>query len=209
MERAAYLKPELKGGSMTFFPILETLQGDLTSFIPNNIVSMTDGQIFFNSALFYKGIKPAIDFGLSVSRIGTKAQWDAMKSLSKDFRLEYLRYQELLRMTQIQSTGLSEEAQQRIKKGELITQLISQDKNSPIPLEGQVIYLFALELGMLNTLPILGIKKFKTEILDFVKNKNPGVIEAITTTHKLTEENKEQLGEILLEFIEQLELVEE
>jgi len=193
---------------MTFFPILETLQGDLTAFIPNNIVSMTDGQIFFNSALFYKGVKPAIDFGLSVSRIGTKAQWDAIRNLSKDFRLEYLRYQELLRMTQIQSTGLSEEAQARLKKGELITQLISQDKNKPIPLEGQVIYLFALSLGMLDTLPSSSITKFKDEVLQFTKEKNSELIKEIVSTHTLTDNNKEQLGEVLLEYIEQLELVE-
>lgn len=204
MERAAYLKPELKGGSMTFFPIIETLQGDLTSFIPNNIVSMTDGQILFSSALFYKGIKPAIDFGLSVSRIGNKAQWPAMRKLSKDLRLEYLQYQELLQMTRLRATGLSEDAQARLKKGELITQLIRQDRYRPVPLEGQIIYLFALNLGMLDTLSGSGIKNFKNKILQFAKDKNPGLIEAISSTKTLTEDNEEQLGEVLLEFFEQL-----
>jgi len=204
MERAAYLKPELKGGSMTFFPIIETLQGDLTSFIPNNTVSMTDGQILFSSALFYKGIKPAIDFGLSVSRIGNKAQWPAMRKLSKDFRLEYLQYQELLQITRLRATGLSEDAQARLKKGELITELIGQDRYCPIPLEGQIIYLFALNLGMLDTLSSSGIKRFKNEIFQFVKGKNPGLIEEMTSTHTLTEDNEEQLGGVLLEFFEQL-----
>lgn len=204
MERAAYLSPELKGGSMTFFPIIETLQGDLTSYIPNNIISMTDGQIYFNSALFYKGIKPAIDFGLSVSRIGNKAQWPAMRRFSKDLRLEYLQYQELLQMTRLRATGLSEEAQARLKRGELITQLIGQNKYQPVPLEGQVIYLFALNLGMLDTLSGAGIKRFKDEILGFVKDRNPGLIEAVSSTHTLTEENEKQLGEALLEFFEQI-----
>jgi len=204
MERAAYLKPELKGGSMTFFPIIETLQGDLTSYIPNNIVSMTDGQILFSSALFYKGIKPAIDFGLSVSRIGNKAQWPAMRKLSKDLRLEYLQYQELLQITRLRATGLSEDAQARLKKGELITKLIGQDRYRPVPLEGQIIYLFALNLGMLDTLSSSGIKKFKDEVFQFVKDKNPGLIEAISSTHTLTEDNEERLGEVLLEFFEQL-----
>jgi len=203
MERAAYLKPELKGGSMTFFPILETLQGDLTAFIPNNIVSMTDGQIFFNSALFYKGVKPAIDFGLSVSRIGNKAQWNAMRKLSKDFRLEYLRYQELLQMTRIQSTGLSKEAQARLKKGELITHLISQDKNSPVPLIGQIIYLFALNFGMLDMILGDDIERFKKKIFPFVKNRNPSLIEEIESTHTLTEKSEEQLGKVLVEFFEE------
>jgi len=204
MERAAYLKPELKGGSMTFFPIIETLQGDLTSYIPNNIVSMTDGQILFSSALFYKGVKPAIDFGLSVSRIGNKAQWPAMRKLSKDFRLEYLQYQELLQITRLRATGLSEDAQARLKKGELVTQLIMQDRYCPVPLEGQIIYLFALNLGMLDTLSNSGIKKFKSEIFQYVKGKAPGLIEAMSSTHTLAEDNEEQLGEILLEFFEQL-----
>lgn len=204
MERAAYLKPELKGGSMTFFPIIETLQGDLTSYIPNNIVSMTDGQILFSSALFYKGIKPAIDFGLSVSRIGNKAQWPAMRKLSKDLRLEYLQYQELLQITRLRATGLSEDAQARLKKGELITKLIGQDRYQPVPLEGQIIYLFALNLGMLDTLSGSGIKKFKDEIFQFVKDKNPGLIDSVSSTHTLTEDNEEQLGEVLLEFFEQL-----
>jgi len=204
MERAAYLKPELKGGSMTFFPIIETLQGDLTSYIPNNIVSMTDGQILFSSALFYKGIKPAIDFGLSVSRIGNKAQWPAMRKLSKDLRLEYLQYKELLQITRLRATGLSEDAQARLKKGELITKLIGQDRYQPVPLEGQIIYLFALNLGMLDTLSGSGIKKFKDEIFQFVKDKNPGLIDSVSSTHTLTEDNEEQLGEVLLEFFEQL-----
>lgn len=204
MERAAYLKPELKGGSMTFFPIIETLQGDLTSYIPNNIVSMTDGQILFSSALFYKGIKPAIDFGLSVSRIGNKAQWPVMRKLSKDIRLEYLQYQELLQITRLRATGLSEDAQARLKKGELITELIKQDRYRPVPIEGQSIYLFALNLGMLDTLSVSDIKKFKDEILQFVKSKNSGLIEEVSSTHTLTEENEEQLGGILLEFFEQL-----
>jgi F-type H+-transporting ATPase subunit alpha len=203
MERAAYLKPELKGGSMTFFPIIETLQGDLTSYIPNNIISMTDGQIYFSSALFYKGIKPAIDFGLSVSRIGNKAQWKAMRKLSGDFRLEYLQYQELLQITRLRATGLSEEAQARLKKGEIITHLISQFKHRPVPLEAQIIFLFALKLGMLDTLLQDGINKFKDEILAFIQARQPGLIEAIVTTHELTPDNEDQLGKMLLEYFEE------
>jgi len=203
MERAAYLKPELKGGSMTFFPIIETLQGDLTSYIPNNIISMTDGQIYFNSTLFYKGIKPAIDFGLSVSRIGNKAQWPAMRKLSGNLRLEYLQYQELLQITRLRATGLSEEAQARIKKGEIITQLIGQDKHHPIPLEGQIIYLFALNLGMLDTLSSEGIKQFKDGIYQFIKDRQANLMEAISKTHELTTEQEEKLGAALLEFFEQ------
>jgi F-type H+-transporting ATPase subunit alpha len=165
---------------------------------------MTDGQIYFSSALFYKGIKPAIDFGLSVSRIGNKAQWEGMRKLSKDFRLEYLQYQELLQITRLRATGLSEEAQARLKRGELITQLIRQDKHCPVPLEGQIIYLFALNLGMLDTLSSDGINRFKREILQFIKNRHPQVIKEISSTRTLTEENEKKLGEVLLEFFEQI-----
>jgi len=203
MERAAYLKPELKGGSMTFFPIIETLQGDMTSYIPNNIISMTDGQIYFNSALFYKGIKPAIDFGLSVSRIGNKAQWKAMRKLSGDFRLEYLQYQELLQITRLRATGLSDEAQKRLKKGEIITQLIMQFKHKPVSLETQIIYLFALKLGMLDTLTNDGIDQFKAGILPFIKSRQADLIEAIVTNHDLNPENEDQLGTVLLEYFEE------
>ncbi|MBN1870233.1 MAG: F0F1 ATP synthase subunit alpha [Candidatus Omnitrophica bacterium] len=204
MERAAYLKPEKKGGSMTFFPIIETLQGDLTSYIPNNIISMTDGQIYFDSALFYKGVKPAIDFGLSVSRIGNKAQWQAVRKFSKDFRLEYLQYQALLQMTRLRATGLSEEAQTRLKKGEIITQLISQNKHKPVPLEGQVIYLFALSKGMLDALSTSSIKRFKEGVLQFVQDRSPGLIEAIKSAHDVSGENEEELGNVLLDFFDQI-----
>jgi len=204
MERAAYLSPKMKGGSMTFFPIIETLQGDLTSYIPNNIISMTDGQLYFDSALFYKGVKPAIDFGLSVSRIGNKAQWQAMRQLSKDIRLEYLQYQELLQMTRLRATGLSEEAQKKIKRGEIITELINQNKYQPVPLEGQVIFLFALNLGMLDTISSVSINRFKNEVVGFVRKRNPGLLDAIVTTHELTDENGEELGGMLLEFFEEI-----
>ncbi|MFC1515077.1 F0F1 ATP synthase subunit alpha, partial [Candidatus Omnitrophota bacterium] len=100
MERAGYLKPELGGGSMTFLPIVEIQQGDVTGYIPTNIISMTDGQLYFSTPLFNKGFRPAVDLGLSVSRIGSKAQWKAMRSFSRNLRLEYLQYNELVQMTQ-------------------------------------------------------------------------------------------------------------
>jgi F-type H+-transporting ATPase subunit alpha len=204
MERAANLKPELGGGSMTFFPIIETLQGDLAAYVPNLIVSMTDGQIFFDSRLFYRGVKPAIDFGLSVSRIGNKAQWKGMRKYSKDVRLQYLQYRELLQMTRLRTSGLSEDAKARLKRGEIITQLLGQEKYKPVPLIGEIMYLFALNHGMLDPLTPAGIKRFKEEIFQFAKDRNPGLIEQISSTHDLTDENEKQLGEVLLQFFEQI-----
>ncbi len=205
MERAANLKPELGGGSMTFFPIIETLQGDLAAYVPNLIVSMTDGQIFFDSQLFYKGVKPAIDFGLSVSRIGNKAQWKGMRKYSKDVRLQYLQYRELLQMTRLKTSGLSEDAKAKLRKGEIITQLMSQDKYHPVPLIAEIMYLFALNNGMLNTLTTAHIKQFKDEAFDFAKKRNPQLIKDIEETHDVTDEQEGQMGEVLLEFFEQLD----
>ncbi|MBU1871418.1 MAG: F0F1 ATP synthase subunit alpha, partial [Candidatus Omnitrophica bacterium] len=179
MERAGYLKPELGGGSMTFFPIVEILQGDVTGYISSNIISMTDGQIYFNTALFNKGIRPAIDFGLSVSRIGNKAQWPAMKALSERLRLEYIQYQELLQMTQLRTTGLSKEAEDKLKRGQAITQLLIQDKSKPLSMETEIVLLFALSLGVLDNLSASDMRKFKDEFINKVLEWYPDLFAAL------------------------------
>lgn len=201
MERAGYLKPELGGGSMTFFPIVEILQGDVTGYIPTNLISMTDGQLYFSTSLFNKGIKPAIDFGLSVSRIGNKAQWLAMKELSKTLRLDYLQYKELYQMTQLHTTGLSREAEQRLKRGEALNQLIVQDKNLPIPIEAQIVYLSALNLGFLDNLSGNQIKQFKQEILGFVNKRYPEYAIEVRKTMELSADLKQKLQDCLKEYL--------
>lgn len=188
VERAGYLKPELGGGSMTFLPIVEVQQGDVTGYISTNIISMTDGQLYFSTALFNKGFRPAVDLGLSVSRIGSKAQWPAMKAVSRNLRLEYLQYRELVQMTQLRATGLSKEAEQMLKRGEGITQLLIQDKNKPIPMEAQIIYLYALSLGMLDSLTALEVKKFKEEILAKAQEWDANFIAQIRKDNKISDE---------------------
>lgn len=200
VERAGYLKPELGGGSMTFFPIIETLQGDLTGYIPTNMISMTDGQIYFNSSLFKRGIKPAIDFGLSVSRIGNKAQWSAMREFSKNFRLDYLQYQELLQMTRLRTSGLSQEAQARLKRGEIITQLIIQDKNKPVSIEQQIVYLYALTSNILDGLSQQEIERFKDEFTQFIQKEYPGLFPELRESQSLSDEHKRQIAEALKKF---------
>jgi len=204
VERAGYLKPELGGGSMTFFPIVEILQGDVTGYIPTNLISMTDGQLYFSAALFNKGFKPAIDFGLSVSRIGNKAQWPAMKELSKSLRLDYLQYKELLQMTQLRAGALSKEAEARLKRGEAINQLIIQEKNSPVSLEEQVIYLYTLNKGILDNLSANQIKKFKFEILGFLNKNYPDFVTQLRANHQLTIEMKQKLDDILKLYFEEV-----
>lgn len=204
MERAGYMRPELGGGSMTFLPIVEILQGDLTGYIPTNLVSMTDGQLYFSTALFYKGFKPAIDFGLSVSRIGNKAQWPAMKALSKSLRLDYLQYKELLQMTQLRTTGLSKEAELRLKRGEAINQLIVQDKNKPVAIEKQVICLYALSKGILDTLSTAQIRQFKNEIPAFIQKNYPEYYALLRESKELNDEMKARLEQALKDYLKEL-----
>ncbi len=197
MERAGYLKPELGGGSMTFLPIVEILQGDVTGYISSNLISMTDGQIYFSTSLFNKGIRPAIDFGLSVSRIGNKAQWPAMKALSGQLRLEYIQYQELLQMTQLRTTGLSKEAEDRMKRGQAITQLLIQDKNKPLDMESEIMFLFALSMGVLDTLSPADVQKFKNEFVGLVEKEFPNLFKEIRTTMIINDTSIEMLYEAM------------
>lgn len=201
MERAGYLAPARGGGSMTFFPIVEILQGDVTGYISTNIISMTDGQLYFSTALFNKGFKPPIDFGLSVSRIGNKTQWPAMKELSKTLRLDYLQYKELLQMTQLRTGGLSKQAQARLKRGEAINQLIIQEKNRPVAIEEQIIYLYALNHGMLDNLSAPRIKQFRQGIFDFINKQYPEFYFQVRNTQQLTQDMKEKLEACLKEYI--------
>lgn len=204
MERAGFLRSELGGGSMTFLPIVEILQGDLTGYIPTNLVSMTDGQLYFSTALFNKGFKPAIDFGLSVSRIGNKAQWPAMKALSKSLRLDYLQYKELLQMTQLRTTGLSKEAQIRLRRGEAINQLITQIKNEPVSFEKQVIYLYALSAGLLDTLSEEQVRRFRDGILAYVDTHCPEYSVRLRETKEMSEDIKGKLDGAVREYIKGL-----
>jgi len=200
VERAGYLKPELKGGSMTFLPIVEILQGDVTGYISTNLISMTDGQVYFNTSLFNKGFRPAIDFGLSVSRIGSKAQWSAMREVSKSLRIDYLQYQELLQMSQIRTSGLSKEAEARLKRGTAMTFILSQDKHHPIPIEKQIMLLYALNKGVLDQLSGDQIKQFKDDFYPFVLASDPELAPAMRSGKVLTPEVKEKLNQKLKEY---------
>ncbi|MCQ9205869.1 MAG: F0F1 ATP synthase subunit alpha [Omnitrophica bacterium] len=203
VERAGYMSPENGGGSMTFLPIVEILQGDVTGYIPTNLISMTDGQLYFSTELFNKGFKPAIDFGLSVSRIGNKAQWPAMKDLSKNLRLEYLQYKELLQMTQLRTTGLSKEAEAKLKRGDIINRLIIQDKNCPVSIEAQIIYLYTLGQGILDMLSVEQIEGFKKTICGFIEGKNPNFFSELRSKKELTNQLKEQLESSLKEYFQE------
>lgn len=189
IELAANLGKERGGGSMTFLPIVETLQGDVTGYIPSNLISMTDGQIYVDTELFSEGFKPAIDLGLSVSRIGSKVQWPAIKALSGTLRLEYIQYKELERLTKVKS-GVSEEVEAKLKKGRILKELLKQDRDHPVPLEEQVVILYLYREGKLNSLPNEKIRDFQKLILNFIREEKPELLKDIATQKTLTPEIK-------------------
>ncbi|MBF0253556.1 MAG: F0F1 ATP synthase subunit alpha [Candidatus Omnitrophica bacterium] len=171
MERAGQLKPELGGGSMTFLPIVETQQGDVTGYIPSNLISMTDGQIYMSSELFQEGFKPAIDFSLSVSRIGNKIQSPLLKELSSTLRLDYVQYKELINVTRLRST-VSPQAAKRIRRGNAMEEILKQGKNEPASPAEEIICLYALRKGFLDRLDPLEIREFKRVIYDRLKSSH-------------------------------------
>jgi F-type H+-transporting ATPase subunit alpha len=200
MERAGRLRPELGGGTMTFLPIVETQQGDVTGHIPSNLISITDGQIYTSTSLFTEGFRPAIDFGLSVSRIGNKIQCEAMKELSRKLRLEYIQYKSLLRLTNVKST-LSAEAEARMKKGEAMTHILTQDKNRPASLEEQIVLLYALRSPALDHLDARGWKRLKVGVFPFLLKTRAALIREIGTEQRLTSRVKERLEEGLADYL--------
>lgn len=206
VERAGQLSDENGGGSMTFFPICDTLQGDVTGYVQTNLISMTDGQTVISSALFNQGIKPAIDFSLSVSRIGNKASVPAMKKLAGKLRLEYLQYKELVRMTQLKTT-LSDEAAARIRRGEVITELLMQYKHEPAPIEEQIMHLYALKLGILDPLSNQALKKFKKEILDYARTNFPEVMKDLMTSWDITDSVKKGLEDVYKTYLDKQKVI--
>lgn len=202
MERAGRLSPEMGGGSMTFFPIADTLQGDITGFIPTNLISMTDGQIYLNTELFGEGFKPAIDLGLSLSRIGGRVLPPLMMEWTKDIELKYIRYRELLKATRLRAS-VSEETSANIRHGERIERILVQDKNSPSPMAEQLILFYALKEGVLDPLPDEKCAHFKTAIYEFAMKKIPDVVKALEKGSELSPSHKRKLDECLVRFFKE------
>jgi len=201
MERAAKLSPSMGGGSMTLFPIADTLQGDIADFIPTNLISMTDGQIFLNSDLFGEGFKPAIDLGLSVSRIGSKVQSSIFKEFVKDLGLGYIQYRETIKATRLRA-GISEDLNKRLRHGEKIERIFMQEKNKPSPIEEQLLLFYALQKGALDIITNEQCYYFKSNILEFAKKKHPGLVSALKKNKELTPEERDSLKGCVVEFFE-------
>ncbi len=199
VERAGKLNAARGSGSMTHLPIVETLQGDVAGYIPSNIISMTDGQVYLNAALFGEGFKPAIDMGLSVSRIGSRVQWKAMKKLAAVLKLEYVRYKELERLTRIKA-GVSGDVEKRLKRGKILEEVLKQDQNQPVPMEEQVIVLYAFENGLLDEVEPPDVRSVLVRFLAELRRRRPEAIRTLVEKTEITEDLKEALNEEIARF---------
>ena len=199
VERAGRLIPELGGGTMTFLPIVEALQGDITGYIQSNLISMTDGQIYLSGDLFREGFKPAIDIGLSVSRIGSKVQPQALKEVSRGLRLDYLQYREFLRLMRLR-TRLADEVKEKMRRGETLVSLFSQMVNRPVSLFEEVILFYAFQKRVLEVLSAEGRKRFREEIVGFLLEEKVDLVAKIKESYSLTRENEVGLNRSFGEF---------
>lgn len=202
LERAARLSEELGGGSITALPIIETQAGDFSAYIPTNVVSITDGQIYLQSDLFLSGQKPAVNVGISVSRVGGAAQTRAMKRVAGSLRINLAQYRDLEVFAQFGS-DLDRATQDKLTQGERLVETLKQPVNSPIPMEKQVMVLFIAIGRALMDIPVRRIQQFNNEFFDYVKEKNPGLVESIRTSRMLSQENENELSRMIDDFKKQ------
>jgi F-type H+-transporting ATPase subunit alpha len=199
LERAAKLSDANGGGSLTALPIIETQAGDVSAYIPTNVISITDGQIFLETQLFNQGIRPAVNVGLSVSRVGSAAQTKAMKKVAGSIKLELAQYREMAAFAQFGS-DLDAATQKLLNRGAKLTELLKQNQYSPLTVAEQVISVFTGVRGYLDDVELTEIKKFETEILEKIKNEKNEIISTIQTTGKLEKEVEDSLVQIIQEY---------
>lgn len=201
LERAARLNDELKGGSITALPIIETLAGDVGGFIPTNVISITDGQIFLESELFYAGIRPAINSGLSVSRVGGAAQIKAMKQVAGTLRLDLAQFRELAAFAQFAS-DLDKATKAQLDRGQRLTEVLKQGQYSPLSVEKQVMAIYLGTKGYLDDVAVKDVTRCEKEFLEFMAANHPEVSADILSAKKITDENEEALKKAIAEFKE-------
>ena len=199
LERAAKMNEANGAGSMTALPVIETQAGDVSAYIPTNVISITDGQIFLETDLFYQGIRPAINVGLSVSRVGGAAQTKAMKKVAGSMKLDLAQYREMAAFAQFGS-DLDPSTQRLLARGERLTELLKQPQFSPMPVEEQVVSIFAGSEGYLDGVPASDVTRFESAFLTEMRANHQGVLDAIRTSGKLEDATVEKLHEILKEF---------
>ncbi len=199
LERAARLNENYGGGSLTALPIIETQAGDVSAYIPTNVISITDGQIYLESELFNAGVRPAVNPGISVSRVGGNAQIKAMKKVAGTLKLDYSQYRELQSFAQFGS-DLDQDTKNRLAKGERIVEVLKQDQNSPLAVEEQVIIIYAVINNYLASIEIEQIKQYQKDLINHIKNSKPEILESIRTEKVMSPETEEAVKEVLSSF---------
>ena len=199
LERAAKLSDANGGGSLTALPIIETQAGDVSAYIPTNVISITDGQIFLETELFNQGIRPAVNVGLSVSRVGSAAQTKAMKKVAGSIKLELAQYREMAAFAQFGS-DLDASTQKLLNRGSKLTELLKQYQYSPMTVAEQVISVFTGVRGYLDDVELNNIKKFESEIIEKIKSEKVEIIDSIQFSGKLEKEIEESLIQLIEEY---------
>ena len=198
LERAAKLE---KGGSITALPIIETQAGDISAYIPTNVISITDGQIFLETELFNSGVRPAVNPGISVSRVGGSAQIKSMKKIAGPLRIEYAQYRELASFAQFGS-DLDKETKAQLEKGKRIVEILKQVQYAPMRVEDQVLIIFAVSNNYANDVPVEEMKRFEKELIEFARYRYPEVLEELKTTKNFDKELQERVSALVKEFKE-------
>ncbi len=199
LERAARLNENYGGGSLTALPIIETQAGDVSAYIPTNVISITDGQIYLESELFNAGVRPAVNPGISVSRVGGNAQIKAMKKVAGTLKLDYSQYRELQSFAQFGS-DLDKDTKDRLAKGERIVEVLKQDQNSPLEVEEQVVVIYAVINNFLAEIPVEKIKQYQSDLLDHIRSTDPEILTSIRDEKVMKPEIEEKLKTVLAEF---------
>jgi F-type H+-transporting ATPase subunit alpha len=200
LERAAKMSDAFGGGSLTALPVIETQAGDVSAYIPTNVISITDGQIFLETELFFKGIRPAVNVGLSVSRVGSAAQIKAMKQVAGKIKLDLAQYREMAAFAQF-SSDLDPATQKLLARGARLTELLKQPQYSPLPVEEQVVSVFAGTRGYLDGIPVDKVGKFEAQLLSEVKAREPGIIAAIRADQQIKPETEKNLIAFIENFV--------
>ncbi len=200
LERSAKLNDDLGAGSLTALPIIETQQGDVSAYIPTNVISITDGQVYLEPSLFFAGVRPAINVGLSVSRVGGAAQVKAMKQVAGTLRLDLAQYRELAAFAQFGS-DLDEATQKQLNRGERLVELLKQPQYNPLPMEKQVLSLYAGTKGMLDELPVTSIQEFEKALYEFTEQKYPQIYEELKEKQEISDELAKKMEKAINECI--------
>ncbi len=200
LERAARLSPELGGGSMTALPVVETQAGDISGYVPSNLISITDGQIYLETSLFNAGVRPAVNVGLSVSRVGGAAQRPAMRKVAGPLRLELAQFRELEAFAQFGSADLDADARRQLERGRRITEMLKQSQYEPVRLGHQVLALYAVTNGFLDSVPLDDVRLWERDLYGFVDASHPELVRALESSEGWNIELEQALSNVLREF---------